>query len=480
MSDNNLPQEQVEAQEVVEFNPMDYIEVETSQDSMKLYVKFIKPPKEHQDFKPTTELVNEAIEAAGVVFGVQNELVEKLVSRPIFNIKIQVGEGNPPKEGKDGFVDFYVVKDSEYKPEVNEDEDVDFKNLAYFQMVTKGQMLAYIHMPETGADGMDLFGRELPGKDGKEAKSPAGKNTEMNEDGTMLYSACDGIVNYVGDTVNINDVIHISGNVDNNTGNIDFSGDVIVEGDVSEGFAVNAGGSLIVKGVVESCKIEAGGDVQIVKGINGGEGSHIKVGGSLRSPYIEHATVDVDGDIVAESIIESEVTCEGDIDISNSGKGVLVGGNVNVKGNLVVKTLGNENERITNIKIIGIETGIQDEITSLTVEKETALKNVEKLKSARRKIFVPMLDEDSPIAVQIRQIDTQINMLLDSIDETSKKIQELKDKWSYEYKGGIVCKGTMFYGTRIYFGDQRYQFNTESLEHCRIYWDEGEIINANL
>ncbi len=479
MSENNLPKEQAEAQEVEQLNPMDFIEVETSQDSMKLFVKFIKPPK-GQEFTPTKELVMEAIEAAGVVFGVKEDLIEKLIARPIYNIKIQVGEGEPAKEGKDGFVDYYVVKDSEYKPEVNEDEDVDFKNLDYFQMVTKGQMLAYIHFPETGADGKDLFGRELPGRDGKEAKSPAGKNTELNEDGTMLYSACDGIVNYVGDTVNINDVIHIAGNVDNNTGNINFSGDVIIEGDVSEGFAVTAGGSIIVKGVVESCQIEAGGDVQIVKGVNGGDGSHIKVGGDLRSPYIEHAKVDVDGDILAESIIESDVTCEGDIDISNAGKGVLVGGTVNVKGNLVVKTLGNENERITNIKIIGIETGIQDEITSLNVEKETALKNVEKLKSARRKIFQPMLEEDSPVAQQIKQIDTQVNMLLDKIDEISKKIQELKDKWSYEYHGGIVCKGKMFYGTRIYFGDQRYQFNTESLDHCRIYWEEGEIINANL
>ncbi|MBQ7605676.1 MAG: DUF342 domain-containing protein, partial [Firmicutes bacterium] len=166
MSENNLPKEQAEAQEAEQLNPMDFIEVETSQDSMKLFVKFIKPPK-GQAFTPTKELVMEAIEAAGVVFGVKEDLIEKLIARPIYNIKIQVGEGEPAKEGKDGFVDYYVVKDSEYKPEVNEDEDVDFKNLDYFQMVTKGQMLAYIHFPETGADGKDLFGRELPGRDGK-------------------------------------------------------------------------------------------------------------------------------------------------------------------------------------------------------------------------------------------------------------------------------------------------------------------------
>jgi uncharacterized protein (DUF342 family) len=480
MSDNNLPKEQVEAQGAVEQkDPHEFVEVETSPDAMKLFVKFIKPPKE-QNFTPTKELVMECIEKAQVVYGINEELVEKLVARPIYNIKIQVGEADPPKDGVDGFVDFYVVRDNEYKPEIDMDENIDFKNLAYFQMVTKGQMLAAIHAPEQGANGKDLFGNELPGKDGKEAKSPEGKNTELNEDGTMLYSSCDGIVNFQGDKININDAMHLAGNVDNKTGNINFSGDVIVEGDVAEGYEVVAGGSIIIKGVVESCKIEAGGDVQIVKGVNGGEGSYIKVGGDLRSPYIEHAKVDVVGDITAESIIESEVTCEGDIDISNSGKGVLVGGNVNIKGNLVVKTLGNDNERVTNIRVVGVETGIQDEITSLAVEKETALKNIEKLKSARRKIFDPMADEDSPVGMQIKQIDTQVNMLLDNVDELSKKITELKDKWSYEYNGSIVCKGKMFYGTRIYFGEERYQFTTESLDHCRIYWEEGNIINVNL
>ena len=62
----------------------------------------------------------------------------------------------------------------------------------------------------------------------------------------------------------------------------------------------------------------------------------------------------------------------------------------------------------------------------------------------------------------------------------AKKNTELKDKWSYEYNGSIVCKGKMFYGTRIYFGEERYQFTTESLDHCRIYWEEGNIINVNL
>lgn len=465
---------------VAEQDPMELIEVEISPDNMKVYVKFLKPQNKEQVFKPTKEQVMEAMANAGVTNGLKEESIEKLVNRPIYNIKIQVGAGTPSVQGVDGFVEFFVKKDKEYKPEIDEEGDVDFKNLDYFQMVKEGQMLAAVHLPEPGQPGMDVLGNELPARDGREAKNPKGKNTTYNEDENVLFAACDGIINFVTDIVNVSDVLHITGSVDNNTGNIDFAGDVIIEGDVREGFSVKAGGNLIVKGLVESATLEAGGDVQIVKGVNGDDGCYIKVGGNFRSLYVEHCQVEVEGDIMAESIIESHITCQGDIDVSSSGRGTLVGGEVNVKGTLQVRTLGNENERITNVKIIGVETGVQDEITSLMVEKENCTKTMEKLKVERRKIFQPMLDDDDPINIQIKKIDKEIINLQTKADSATKKIQEMKDKWSYEYLGCIACHGKMYFGTRIYFGEERYQFTTESLDHCRIYWEDGEIINAVL
>ncbi len=466
--------------EVAEQNPMELIEVEVSEDKMKVYVKFLKPKNRDQVFKPTKEQVMEAMEAAGIVYGLKESSIEKLVTRPIYNIKIQVGEGTPAVQGVDGFVEFFVKKDKDYSPEIDEEGNVDFKNLDYFQMVKEGQMLAAVHPQEAGQPGKNVLGMDLPAKDGREAKNPMGKNTTYNEEQNILFAACDGIVNFVTDTINISDVLHIAGNVDNNTGNIDFSGDVIIEGDVREGYNVRAGGNLIIKGVVESCNIEAGGDVQIVKGINGDNGCSINVGGDFRSLYIEHCTVDVGGNIMAESIIESNITCEGDIDVASSGRGALVGGDVNLKGQLIVKTLGNENERITNVRILGVETGVQDEITSLMVEKESCAKGIEKLKIERRKLFQPMLEENDPINIKIKKIDSDVLLLQSKLEEIGRKIQEMKSKWSYEYLGAVACKGKMYFGTRIYFGDERYQFTTESLDHCKIYWEDGEIINAVL
>lgn len=183
---------------------------------------------------------------------------------------------------------------------------------------------------------------------------------------------------------------------------------------------------------------------------------------------------------MAESIIESNITCEGDIDVASSGRGALVGGDVNLKGQLIVKTLGNENERITNVRILGVETGVQDEITSLMVEKESCAKGIEKLKIERRKLFQPMLEENDPINIKIKKIDSDVLLLQSKLEEIGRKIQEMKSKWSYEYLGAVACKGKMYFGTRIYFGDERYQFTTESLDHCKIYWEDGEIINAVL
>ena len=60
------------------------------------------------------------------------------------------------------------------------------------------------------------------------------------------------------------------------------------------------------------------------------------------------------GDIKADYIIGSNILCHGNIELSGR-KGLLVGGSVKIYGDLEAKEIGNPNERITRIEIMGIE-----------------------------------------------------------------------------------------------------------------------------
>ena len=291
------------------------IEVSISDDKKQGFIKLEKNEEGCTTF--TKEQFLSALKENLIVYGIIESAVEKLAQRPIFNIRIKVAVAEEPVDGENGTVKLFIKKDSEYKPEYGGENRVDYKNLNYFQMVEKGQVLCEIVKEKDGTDGTNILGEPIPAKKGKKPFVPVGKNTSLNEDETLLIADCDGIVKFVN-TININEMLHISKNIDFSTGNIDFSGDVTIDGDVSSGFSVKAGGNIIIKGVVEDAKIEAAGNVAIAKGIYGGSSGKVKVGKDLRCNYIENAVLSVEGDITVDYIIDGKITCKGNIFLSGT------------------------------------------------------------------------------------------------------------------------------------------------------------------
>jgi uncharacterized protein (DUF342 family) len=422
----------------------------------------------------------DALSAQGVVFGIKESSIEKLAMRPIFNLKIEVARGLNPIDGEDGRVIYHVKKDSEYKPIIQDEGIIDYKNIDYFQMVEKGQLLCEIIKETEGIEGCNIFGADVPAKAGRPPEDPKGKNTEYIEDGAKLIASCDGVVRFITSTIEINDTMYINSSVNQQTGNIDFSGDVIVGGDVCEGFTVCSGGNIIVKGVVEAAHIEAAGNVHISNGVNGAGKEGIFVGGDLRCKYIENANLHVEGNISADYIIDSKIVCNGNIELRGSRE-LVVGGEIKLLGQLEARDIGTENERVTRIEILGVRNidtvGINkfNEETEVLQEKakalmETATKCADKLKSGRNPQLLEFLDKTMK----------QILSLKERMDYNMNQVERLENNWTMDYFGEVICKRKIYQGVKINFGDTRFRFNLDNIEHCRIYWHKGEIQQATL
>jgi len=120
-------------------------------------------------------------------------------------------------------------------------------------------------------------------------------------------------------TVSVRLVAQISGNVDYETGNIDFKGNVEIKGTIVGGFKVKATGDITVSESVEDgAEIQAGGDLKVGQGIVG-ENTQVKVVGGIMAKYIQDATLWAGGDVVVGSYIrtahvhsDTMVTVEGD------------------------------------------------------------------------------------------------------------------------------------------------------------------------
>jgi len=94
-----------------------------------------------------------------------------------------------------------------------------------------------------------------------------------------LYALKDGAVHYVDGSIAVYDVLEINGDVDFNTGNIDFNGYVNIKGTVEDNFSVKAEKDIEIGGVygIGGVKLieSTGGSIYIRGGVAGKTGQKL-------------------------------------------------------------------------------------------------------------------------------------------------------------------------------------------------------------
>ncbi|MEL7656559.1 MAG: FapA family protein, partial [Bacillota bacterium] len=217
----------------------------------------------------------------------------------------------------------------------------------------------------------------------------------------------------------------------------------------------------------------------ISKGINGGGKHSIYVGGNLKCKYIEHANIHVEGNISADYIIDSNVTCMGNIELAGT-KEIVVGGEVKVLGELKAKDIGSESERTTKIEVIGIKIMDTESIEKLTKDRDELSAKLQMLVDNAGKLSQARMSANDEIMEQMSLIKKQILIIREKVEEMTHQIQQLEKNWTMEYKGSIACKRKLYQGVKINFGEQKFHFEFDNLDHCRIFWSGNEIIQGTL
>ncbi len=111
-------------------------------------------------------------------------------------------------------------------------------------------------LPTEGEDGMSVTGRVIKAKNGKAIQFKKGKNTIVSEDGLQLLAEKSGIVQFTGDQIDIIEVLMIQGDVGVETGNINFTGKVIVSGNVMSGYEIISNEDIEINGIVECATLK--------------------------------------------------------------------------------------------------------------------------------------------------------------------------------------------------------------------------------
>lgn len=248
-------------------------------------------------------------------------------------------EGLPPVPTQDGkiewggdfFNDGFVIDE--------ETGTIDFRQRAAQVTVEEGQLIATLIPPVPGQEGRDIYGNRVKVLRPEKPRIRPGKNIRKVGEETY-YASCAGRIRRDGTTVHIDDVYRVPGDVGLKTGDINHPGAVVVEGDITEGSRVVAGGDIEVFGIIEKANVKTNGNLTVHGGIVGEGDYRVEADGGIQARYLSEATVSAGGDVVVEKeIVQSRLRCSGMVHIP---QGRIVGGEVFAHQGIEVAETGSE------------------------------------------------------------------------------------------------------------------------------------------
>jgi len=249
--------------------------------------------------------------------------------------------GQPAQNGKNSTITFHFpseVPDIGFK--ILPDGRIDYKKQAPLKMVTAGDLLATVSLPEPGIEGFTVTGEVLPAKEGSFDDVLEGENVRRGETGDCFYAQCSGLISFHEMILSVYPHYQVDGDVDMHSGNINFNGSVTVYGNVKSGFEVKAAGDIFIAGSIEAATIEAGRDVRINGAVVGGNGTTVKAGRNIFAGHVQNAQLEAQGDVtIVRSAMHSFIYSTGKVFLHDNN-GSIVGGSVNAMRGIEAVSIG--------------------------------------------------------------------------------------------------------------------------------------------
>ncbi len=419
--------------------------------------------------------LKKALASARIISCIDDKLIAAIIGKKKYMQIFEIARGEEVVNGKDG----YIIDKFSRKNEINIREDehgnINYKELNNIKSVHKGDVITEVYYPVEGKNGKSVDGRIINAKKGVQPKIPRGKNTSLTEDGSLLCADKDGELVFKDGVFFINELLTIQNDVDNASGNINFSGDILIKGDVREGFSVKAEGNITIEGTCEGAFIEAGGDITIQRGMTGGGKGTIKTDSNLKCVFLENCSVNAKGRVEVDQVMYSEISTSDAIIVSGK-KGSVTGGKliagksitaeiIGAANNPYLKTdivLGATPELIKKHATVGYNLKeVSDKLFKVNQDINYIEENINRMPPER----VAKLDQ---LKIQQKFVKMQKGNLEESLAKLSAELEETKKSCSLECK---VLNPTI----NFHVGESTYTLN-RALKDCKLGFSDDKVV----
>lgn len=230
----------------------------------------------------TVETIKRFLKENSIVYGYLDDAITYFSEKRPSDYVV-IAKGTPSTPPKDGYIDFKIGLETEKIQTDESDIRIDYRKRFFIPSVKEGDLLAEKIAGELGIPGRKVTGEEIPVNPPREVEMVAGKGAELSTDGRYVYAIEAGRPMQKNKEIIVEPVFEVAGNVDLKQGNVTFSGDILIKGDVQPNFEVNAGRQLDIRGIVTRAKVRSRSSMII----GGNVISSKLIAASSQTPYPE-------------------------------------------------------------------------------------------------------------------------------------------------------------------------------------------------
>lgn len=208
------------------------------------------------------EKILEKIAEMGITTGVDLNSIQKALNLNKSGVYV-IASGAKPIAGENGWVEPYFALNAGAKLVEKEDGSIDFREMSNFPIVERGRVLGIIHPPINGKDGYSVLGLPIPAPKVYPVAVNTGAGVSIIDNKIVALESGRPFMEKKGLMVKISifpKLVH-QGNVNLESGNIRFTGDVEIHGEIEKNMTVEAQGNITISKSVNGSSVTAFGSI---------------------------------------------------------------------------------------------------------------------------------------------------------------------------------------------------------------------------
>ncbi len=411
--------------------------------------------------------IQAALEANGVVYGLESNAAFEALNNP--GKQVLAATGSRHTDGNDGWFE-RIKKRQETEGEIK----------FGISNIYAGETFGVIHKPTSGSVGIDVFGKKVQPRSGKNISIFTGPNIKRVEtdDRISLEATVDGNLKLGGASAEVITEYVIRGDIDYSDGEIEFAGSLKILGDVKGSGALKVKHDVYIQGSVEDAKIIAGGTVKIKGSFVGRGDGLVRAGGDVELSVVLNQTIESGGSItVLKECVNAHLIATEDI-VGHSA--TIMGGVVAAGNKIEVRILGGELYSTTKVKLGTLEL-LTEDIFAINKEIDLQKKASEQLKNEIYLLVRDRIDNKNFTNEKeelLKTLQARLQGQNDSIRELNERKQDASAVISRKRDCVLKVTGPVHQSVVVELNGLRFALK-QGYNNVTFMESKGEIVRTN-